>query len=85
MKSNSYDQFLFIDSLTNRSIAVRDMRHSQRKSSKKKSKNRKSEQFELKELDECIALLKSTSNFQKQNLREKLFGRNSQDAYPSIE
>ena len=75
IKSNSYDQFLFVDSLTNRSIAVRDMRHNQRNISKKKSKVRHSSTIELKELDECIAMLKSTSSFQKQNLREKLFAK----------
>lgn len=42
IKSSSYDQFIFVDSLTNRSIALRDMCHSQRKKCRKNNLKRNS-------------------------------------------
>ena len=78
-RSSSYDQFTFMDSLTNRTIAVKDMRRICKKKIRVKGKVRaSSEEIQLKELDQCIDLLKSASNFQKKNLRDKLFGRSGE-------
>ena len=73
-RGSSYDQFLFMDSLTNRSIAVRDMRRDRRKVRVQGKTRASSEEVQLRELDQCIGLLKSAGSFQKKNLREKLFG-----------
>lgn len=80
-KQDFYDQFQFIDSLTNRSIAVRDIRKKAKRQSTTNYRSKVSEKKQLKELDECIALLRATKSFQKQNLRNKLFGlKNSESA-----
>jgi hypothetical protein len=64
-----------VDSLTNRSIPVRNMRdRSQLIRTHRHSKTQElGSQAEIRQLDECIDFLKGTMAFRKNALREKLF------------
>lgn len=71
-----YDPFLFVDSLTNRSIPVRNIRDKTRlvRTHRHSKTQEIGSQAENKQLDECIDFLKETMTFRKNALREKLFG-----------
>jgi hypothetical protein len=71
-----YDPFLFVDSLTNRSIPFRNIRdRSKLIRTHRHSKTQEiGSEAEIRQLDECIDFLKETMAFRKNALREKLFG-----------
>lgn len=71
-----YDPFLFVDSLTNRSIPVRNIKNKTRlvRTHRHSKTQEIGCQAESKQLDECIDFLKETMTFRKNALREKLFG-----------
>lgn len=71
-KTEFYDQFTYMDSLTNRSQAVRDIRRNTKRQTTKVSTSRESEQQELRKLNSCISLLKNTLNLTKQESKGKV-------------
>jgi len=70
-----YDPFLFVDSLTNRSIAVRHITDRSRmvRTHRHSKTQELGSEAEIRQLDECIDFLKETMAFRKNALREKLF------------
>lgn len=71
-----YDPFLFVDSLTNRSIPFRNIRGRSRliRTHRHSKTQEVGSEAEIKQLDDCIDFLKETMTFRKNALREKLFG-----------
>ena len=70
----SYDPFLFVDSLTNRSIQVKNFQEKGLRKTHRHSKTQEMPDFTAsKELDQCIDFLKQTMTFRKNALRETLF------------
>lgn len=70
----SYDPFLFVDSLTNRSIQVKNFKEKGNRTTHRHSKTQQIQELTASnELDQCIDFLKQTMTFRKKALRQTLF------------